>query len=173
MTNLRPIVCAAFLGLLSAPSIASAQHGPVGKNTWITLRGEALSSYRLQGPIDVASGLTFEWGMLQNKFFGVGTRVGFTRNDLVAGPALLMLGGPQAHIPLGDVVMLMPSLTTGLKLSQAGLGFTVLGALAVVARFDTFFAGAEFEYPFFVQSGASSLVLLPLWSANLVVGMYL
>lgn len=156
---------------LATPLTAAAQNGPAGKNSWASLRLETASTYQLSG-VQLASGVTFEWGMLQNKYFGVGTRVGFTRNN-PAAPAFLIMGGPQAHIALGDVITLMPSLTTGLRLSQAGLGFAVLGALGAVARFDTFYAGAEFELPLFMQSPNVGLLANTfVWSVNVIGGFY-
>ncbi len=165
----RLVAAAALFVALALPNNATAQNGPAGKNSWLSVRGEVVSNYGLLAGPQLGSGLTVEWGQLQNQFFGVGTRIGVTRND--GTTSLLLLGGPQVHLALAENFVLMPSLTTGLKLSDAGFGFYIGGGLAALARFDTFYVGVEGELPIFVQGGQNSL-FPGFYSVNLMGGLY-
>src|SRR4051794_14827342 len=99
MTALRTSLLA--LALLA---IAPAAHAAAGapKPNYVTFHVEALRSVS-PFPANALPGLSVDWGFFQNKYVATGTRIALQRDvgDSL-GTAVMLLGGPQFHIPLGD-----------------------------------------------------------------------
>lgn len=159
------------LALFLLPTVAAAQVGGVGRGSYVSVRGQAVSAFGAGAPVPF-TGISVDWGGLQNGMIGTGTRIGLMT---VNGQGSLFLGGgPQLHLALGPVLVI-PALNLGTRIVAApggGIGgFDLTGylSLAVAGRLgDQFFLGAEGEVPAIMDG----LFFPPAFTASLVGGMY-
>lgn len=162
------VVCALVASLaLFLPATALAEPG--GRNNYINLHGQTLS---LSGGMSVL-GLAVDWGAFQSRFVAAGTRLGFSRITYGASTPSSMLelgGGPQFHIPLGDRVLLIPSVNLGYRLSTSYTGMGINAGVALAYRVDSFYLGAEFDAPVWLQ-GAPTFLPGPN-TLNALIGIY-
>ena len=141
--------------VLSLPGLAHAM-GPAGKGNYINVHGQTLS---LTGGTSVL-GVAVDWGAFQSKYGAAGTRIGFSQTTFGAMEPLGVLefgGGPQFHIPIGDRVLVIPSVNLGYRLSTQSAALGVSFGTAVAYRLDSFYLGAEFEAPIWQQDRSSFL----------------
>lgn len=160
------LVAAAGLGSSDVRAL-----GPAGKANYVGFRGELLSSYFAQ-PLVAPAGFSAEWGTFQNGFVATSTRLGMTRSDPTSGYALLLGGGPQFHIPIGQHVLLMPGVSLATRISEAGFGFAGFATLGAAYRYESFYVGLEGEAPVFLQAGQGFDFFPPAYSMNLLLGLY-
>lgn len=145
--------------------------GPAGKANYVGFRGEVLSSYFAQ-PMVAGAGFSAEWGSFQNRFVATSTRLGLSRSDPTSGFALLLGGGPQFHIPIGQNVLILPGISLATRISEAGFGFAGYASLGAAYRYQSFYVGLEGETPVFLQAMQGFDFFPPAYSLNLLLGLY-
>lgn len=153
--------------LLVAPGLAFAVDAP--KNNYVNFHAQALSVT----PSSRVLGLAVEWGAFQNRYVATGTRVGFSHTTFGDTDGIGMLefgGGPQFHVPIGEHVLVIPAINLGYRLSTSYAGLGIDLAAAVAYRFESFYLGAEFQAPLWMQ-GAPSFFPGPN-TLNALVGFY-
>jgi len=170
-----------ILVLLAAPAARAV--GPLGYNNYVNIRVESMNFHSatefsapppagpgLQGSVTVPSGISADWGGFSSEYVAAGTRIGYTRADPAFGQALLLGGGPQFHIPLGEDVLLAPGINISYRLSNAGMGFGAYFSLALAWRLEgRYYLGLEGEQPLWLQGPG---FLPSSRSANLLFGLY-
>lgn len=147
MKALRSLAAGVVL-LLVLPSHADAAEAGQ-KYNYINFRVQALSLTSGLGVL----GASVDWGAFQNRYVAAGTRIGFSQTTIGTESfgTLEFGGGPQFHIPLGEKVMLIPSVNLGYRLSTVDIYMAVSLSAAVAYRLDSFYLGAEFDAPVWVQ----------------------
>jgi len=131
---------------------------PTAPRSFFTVQGESFSVYPdlpPQGP----SGLLVAWGSFQNRYFAATTRLGLSRADPSLGTVLVLGGGGQFHVPLGERWRVVPGFTFGYRLAQGGAGMSVSAELAALYVMGRFYAGVGAETFLFSQGGYGSATL--------------
>lgn len=156
------------LSLLAAAS-AHAQVGPDGKGSYVNFRAGALRKVQSIDPV-IGSGVSVDWGGFQSEYVATGTRLGFERADAIDGfnTAFYIQGGPQFHIPLGDKLLLIPTVNFGGRLSDTGYDLVAHISLGFATKLNsTLYLGGEIETPIY------AVILFPgTVYANGFVGFY-
>lgn len=161
---LRAALLAAALFAVAPAAHAAA---PLPKPNYVSFQVEG---FRSTGPVSsTLTGLSVDWGFFQNRFVATGTRIAAQRDVADGlGTALMILAGPQFHVPLGEQLLLIPALNLGVRLGQRMVDYAAYFDLAFAYRQDDLYLGLAGQTPVFLQQQ-----LFPsIYSANLIVGFY-
>lgn len=173
------LITLTVIALATAGWVSSAQAqnlGPDGKANYVIVHGEM---FRAAGGYDSPVGGSVEWGTFQNRFIGAGTKIGLKGSGSQSGMPreLFFGGGPQAHIPLGSRILIVPAINLGYRLtdSAAGIGggIAVYGSLGAAFRHKSFYIGAEAERPIYLPLPGTDSAFFPnITSVGMFVGLY-
>lgn len=164
MMLVRSIVVAALLSL--AP-VAHAQSAPLPRPNYVSFQVEGVRS--VSPFTNSLTGLTIDWGFFQNRFVATGTRIAVQRavSDGL-GTAIMLLAGPQFHVPIGQQVLLIPALNLGVRLGNASIDYAAYFDLTAAYRQDDYYVGVAGQTPVFLRN----LLFPAIYSANVVAGFY-